>query len=262
MTGDGDTSLLRVRNASVALAGQPVLDSVDVSVAPGEIVTLIGPNGSGKTTLVRLALGLIVADSGTIHRARGLRIGYVPQVFSLDETLPLTTARLLALTGAGDRDRVREALEQVGASRLLDRPVQGLSAGETKRALLARALLRQPGLLVLDEPAASVDMTGQAEFYALLGRLRDATGCGILLVSHDLHLVMAATDTVVCLHHHVCCTGTPEAVTRHPEYLALFGPELAAGLAVYEHDHDHHLDLSGERIDDPHTDADAAPPHG
>ena len=120
MTGDGDTSLLRVRNASVALAGQPVLDSVDVSVAPGEIVTLIGPNGSGKTTLVRLALGLIVADSGTIHRARGLRIGYVPQVFSLDETLPLTTARLLALTGAGDRDRAREALEQVGASRLLE----------------------------------------------------------------------------------------------------------------------------------------------
>jgi zinc transport system ATP-binding protein len=243
------SALLTVRAASVSVGGFSVLQKVDLTVERSEIVSLIGPNGSGKTTLVRLALGLIDPDQGIASRVPGIVIGYVPQLFSVDETLPLTTARLLSMAG-GDRAQVEEALAEVGAAHLIRRPIQGLSVGETKRILLARALLRSPDLLVLDEPAAGVDMGGQAEFYGLLGKIRDRTGCGILLISHDLHFVMAATDKVVCLNHHVCCTGAPDAVTRHPEYIALFGPEMATGLAVYAHEHDHHHDISGEAVAD------------
>ncbi len=229
--------------------GQRLLEGVDLAVGPGEIVTLIGPNGAGKTTLVRLLLGLERPDGGRVTRRPGLRVGYLPQRLQVDPVLPLDVSRLLTLTRRADRAAQRAALAEVGVAHLLHSPVQRLSGGELQRVLLARALLADPELLVLDEPTTGIDFNGQAELYRLIARLRDRRGCAVLMVSHDLHLVMAATDRVVCLNRHVCCQGEPESVRIHPEYLALFGPRVAANLAIYAHHHDHAHDLSGAVAD-------------
>lgn len=241
--------LVEAKDVSVRLRGRLVLEGIDLTVSSGEIVTLIGPNGSGKTTLVRTVLGLLEPDQGRVVRAPGLSVGYVPQTLAIDDSLPLTVRRFLLLGGRAGEARLSGALAEVGADGLLDAPVQQVSGGQLKRILLARALLREPALLVLDEPGAGVDVTGQSAFYRLIRTIRDRHHCGILLVSHDLHLVMAATDRVVCLNRHVCCHGVPESVTRHPEYLALFGDAPVDGLAVYTHHHDHTHDLTGL----PHT---------
>ena len=226
----------------VAFGRAVALDDVSLAVRPGEIVTVIGPNGAGKTTLLRVALGLQRPDAGRLHRRAGLRFGYVPQRLAIDETLPLTVRRFLALSPRVPRD-LAAALAEVGAAYTLDLPVQTLSGGELQRVLLARALLHMPDLLVLDEPVQGVDIKGQAELFALICRVRDKRGCGVLLVSHDLHLVMAATDRVVCLNHHVCCSGHPEAVSRDPAYRELFGAAID-GFALYAHRHDHSHDLA------------------
>ncbi len=255
--GSGARRLLSVEGASVRIGGQTILDGVDLEVRRGEIVTLIGPNGSGKTTLVRLARGLLEAHAGRVTRAHGIRVGYVPQRLQVDPTLPVTVARFLLLGGGRDRRRLRHTLQEVGVAHLESAPLHALSGGEARRVLLARALLREPQLLVLDEPTAGVDLSGQSELYRLIHEIRDRHGCGVLLVSHDLHLVMAATDRVVCLNHHVCCVGRPEAVSRHPEYLALFGAPLREPLAVYTHRHDHRHDLAGNVEDVPAERGDA-----
>ena len=234
-------ALARVEDAVVRLGGRTVLDRVGVVVEPGRIVTVVGPNGAGKSTLVRVILGLLRPDEGAVERRPGLRVGYVPQRIAVDPVLPLSVRRFLTLGVKASRARVAAVLEEVGAGALLKSPVQSLSGGELQRVVLARALLRDPELLVLDEPVQGVDVTGQADLYALFNRLRDERGCGILMVSHDLHVVMAATDEVVCLNHHVCCSGHPETVSRHPAYLELF-PQAADALAVYTHDHDHRHD--------------------
>ncbi|MGE0734611.1 MAG: ATP-binding cassette domain-containing protein [Alphaproteobacteria bacterium] len=238
---------MTARDLSVAYGAHTVLDRIDLDVRRGEIVTLIGPNGSGKTTLVRAMLGLIEPASGRIDRAARLRIGYVPQRVVIDPVLPLTAGRFLAMTGSSPT-AIAAALAEVGASAVRERAVQNLSGGEFQRVLLARALLREPDLLVLDEPIQGVDITGQRDLFQLIKRIRDTRGCGILLVSHDLHLVMADTDIVVCLNRHICCTGAPEAVSRDPAYLALFGPQTAAALAVYTHHHDHSHAADGAPI--------------
>jgi len=239
-------ALIRLDGVAVSFNGQPVLDDVQLSVQPGEIVTLIGPNGAGKTTLVRVVLGLLQPDSGNVRRAPRLRIGYMPQKLELNAALPLTVQRFLALARPGLRvPELGDVLADVGAGHVLDTPVSRLSGGELQRVLLARALLREPELLVLDEPAQGVDITGQEELYSLITRVRDQRGLGVLMVSHDLHLVMAATDHVLCLNQHVCCEGHPEAVGAHPEYLRLFGMQGVKGLAVYSHHHDHHHDAHG-----------------
>jgi zinc transport system ATP-binding protein len=234
------TALVRVCEVSFGHAGQIVLDRVSLCVEPGRIVTVVGPNGAGKSTLVRIALGLIHPRSGTVERAAGLVVGYVPQRLDIEPTLPLSVRRFLAMAVPGTALGImQDALDRVRAGHVLDRQVGALSGGELQRVLLARALLRRPGLLVLDEPVGGVDMAGQAELYDLISAQARQTGCGILMVSHDLHVVMAATDEVVCLNRHVCCAGHPEMVSRHPEYLALFGPRVATSLAVYTHVHDH-----------------------
>ncbi len=244
------------RGVELVFAGNTVLSHVDLVVREGEIVTLIGPNGSGKSTLVRLVLGLLRPDSGRIYLRPDLRIGYMPQRLVIDDSLPLTVDRFLRLGGTAARPARLAALEETAVARLIDSPIQKISGGELQRVLLARALLREPDLLVLDEPAQGVDMTGQAELFKLITGIRDRRGCAVLMVSHDLHLVMASTDTVVCLNHHVCCTGHPETVTRHPAYIELFGPlatgELAVELAVYTHQHDHHHGPDGEVVSHDH----------
>lgn len=236
---DAPGLLVSARSLHLRLGGTTILENIDLQIAPKEILTLIGPNGAGKTTLVRVLLGLIPPDSGEVRRKEGLTIGYVPQNFEMDASLPLTVRRLLGLTQKPSRRRMEESLEEVGAENLLDHPVQSLSGGERQRVLLARALLRSPELLVLDEPIQSVDVAGQAELYRLITRIRDERGCGIMLISHDLHLVMAFTDRVVCINRHVCCSGHPEAVGAHPEFLTLFGAQAAETLAIYTHAHDH-----------------------
>ena len=234
-----DSALVAVRGVSLRFDSTLALDNVDLTVARGEIVTVIGPNGAGKSTLLRVALGLQRPNGGSVTRAPGLRIGFMPQRIAVDATLPLTVRRFLSLGGPVAAGRRRDVLDELGIGYLLDKPFQRVSGGEMQRVLLARAVLRAPDLLVLDEPAQNLDVGGQSEMYALIGALRDRLGCGVLMVSHDLHLVMAAADRVVCLNQHVCCTGHPHDVRGHPEYLALFPDEATAALGVYTHHHDH-----------------------
>jgi len=241
--------LVALEAITLALGGRTVLEGVGLVVKRREIVTLIGPNGAGKTTLVRIVLGLVAPDSGRVWRAPGLRVGYVPQRLAIDPVLPLTVRRLLALTHPVGDAAATAALAEVGVDYLAGFAVSDLSGGELQRVLLARALLRAPDLLVLDEPLQGVDVAGQTALFEVIAAVRHRHGCGVLLVSHDLHLVMAGTDQVVCLNRHVCCSGTPEAVSRHPAYAALLGPAAARSLAVYSHHHDHRHDLAGEVIE-------------
>ena len=241
-------ALIRLDQVSVTFAGQSTLERIDLQVRPGEIVTLIGPNGAGKTTLVRAVLGLLQPTSGSVWRRPKLRIGYMPQKLQVEQTLPLTVVRFLRLLPGVNRAKAQAALDEVGAAQVIDKPVQTISGGEMQRVLLARALLREPELLVLDEPVQGVDVAGQAELYRLITRLRDRHGCGVLMVSHDLHLVMSTTDQVVCLNHHVCCSGHPEQVSGDPAFIELFG-EHAPGLAIYHHHHDHAHTLHGEVVE-------------
>lgn len=240
------SSLLEVKSLHLSFGANKVLNNVDLCVTGAEIVTLIGPNGSGKTTLVRAALGLVNAQSGSIWRKPNLRIGYVPQSIKVDLALPLSVRRFVTLGPKVTAEDASQALEELQIRAMQDRPIQSLSGGEMRRVLLARALAQHPELLVLDEPTAGVDVGGQADLYALIEDLRSRHGCAVLLISHDLHLVMASTDRVVCLNRHVCCTGTPQDVAEHPEYLTLFGSQHKAQLALYTHHHDHHHDLHGD----------------
>jgi len=244
-----NTPLVGAAGLDLSLGGRRILAHVDVSIGPGEIITLIGPNGAGKSTLVRVLLGLLRPDHGKVVRRAGLRIGYLPQKFVIDAVLPLSVARLMTLTCRASRPEIEAALEETGVAHLIGAQVQTLSGGELQRALLARALLSNPGLLVLDEPVQGVDFGGQAELYRLIGDIRDRRGCAVLMVSHDLHLVMAQTDRVLCLNQHLCCAGTPAMVAKDPEYLRLFGPRAAQAFALYAHGphgHDHVHTLSGE----------------
>ena len=238
------TPLIEARHLSVAFGGANILDSVDLSVRAGEIVTLIGPNGSGKTTLVRALLGLVRPESGRVVRHTE-RIGYVPQGFARDRSLPLTALRFVMGFDCGTKLQAAEALARTGAAATTGRQLASLSGGEFARVSLARALLRKPELLVLDEPLAGVDIAGEASLYELISTMRDETGCGILLVSHDLHVVMASADHVVCINHHICCEGDARAVVHNPAFAQLFGPRVAEQLALYTHRHDHVHEPSG-----------------
>lgn len=244
--------LLQARDICFTRDGRRILDHIDFSLARGEIVTLMGLNGSGKTTLVKVLAGLLRPDSGVVTRAPGLRLGYCPQRVAVDGTIPMTARGFLSLTAAGGT--VLPALRRVGIAALADRRLAELSGGEFQRLLLARAILRKPDALILDEPMAGVDVAGQGELYELIPKLRDEYHCGVILVSHDIHVVMAATDRVLCVNHHICCSGRPETVAAHPEFVELFGDRAAKTLAVYKHRHNHSHDLHGDAHGDAHGD--------
>ena len=243
---DRGAPVLEMENVSFSRGGKVILNDISLSLSPGEIMTLIGPNGSGKTTLVKIALGLQQPDSGTVRLKRGVRIGYMPQRVVIDPVLPLTVRRFLSLGGLCKIGRRKAALEEVGAPHVIDSAVQSISGGEFQRVLLARAILREPDFLVLDEPVQGVDVTGQAALYDLISRIRKRYGCAVLMVSHDLHLVMAQTDSVICLNQHICCSGHPSVVSKDPAFIEMFGQEDADRLAVYHHHHDHVHKASGE----------------
>lgn len=232
-------SLIEARSLCVSLDGQVILHDIDLSLEPGEIVTIVGPNGSGKTTLLRALVGAVRPQSGTVTRAPGLRIGYVPQKLHLDPSLPLTVRSFLNLPRRVRDHDATEALAQTGAEGLLHRQMADLSGGQMQRILLARALLAQPQVLMLDEPTTGLDQPGSAAFYQLIERIARHTGCAVLMVSHELHVVMSASDRVICLNGHICCAGTPDHVSSAPAYRALFGSGTGGALALYRHDHDH-----------------------
>lgn len=234
-----NTPLLELENAGVHRAGRWLVRGVTMAVDPGEIVTLIGPNGSGKSTTAKMALGILSPTEGTARQRDRLRISYVPQKLAIDWTLPLSVQRFMHLTGKIGAQQVEEAMAATGVAHLAHAEVRNLSGGEFQRVLLARAMARKPDLLVLDEPVQGVDFTGEIALYDLIRKIRDDLHCGILLISHDLHVVMAATDRVICLNGHVCCSGSPTTVASSPEYKELFGARAASTLAVYEHSHDH-----------------------
>ncbi len=235
----GNDILVSLANAGVQRSGRWLVRGVEFSVSKGEIVTLIGPNGSGKSTSAKMAIGVVKPTEGVVARKAGLKVGYVPQKLSVDWTMPLSVRRLMTLTGPLAARDIDAALNATGIAHLANAEVQHLSGGEFQRALLARAIARKPDLLVLDEPVQGVDFSGEIALYDLIKNIRNSSNCGILLISHDLHVVMAETDTVICLNGHVCCRGTPQAVSQSPEYMRLFGGAAAKGLAIYSHHHDH-----------------------
>lgn len=229
-------NLLKITNACVNFSGRKVLDSVSLSIQENEIITIIGPNGAGKTTLVKIILGLQSPNSGILTRKSGISIGYMPQKLHIESSMPLSVYRFLSLSGAKISE-IDNSLRKTGVFSAKHSPLKSVSGGEMQRILLARALLCCPDLLVLDEPVQGVDINGQSELYHLISEIKCELNCSVLMVSHDLHLVMAATDKVICLNGHICCSGHPHQVTKHPAYLKLFGQKFEE-LAIYKHQHD------------------------
>ena len=235
-----------LKNAGVYRDNKWLIRGIDLTIKKGEIVTLIGPNGSGKTTTAKLVLGLLKPDEGINYKRKNLKIRYVPQQLSIDWTLPLNVRRFLSLTESINSQQAREAMELTKILHLENSDVRTLSGGEFQRVLLARAIASNPEFLVLDEPVRGVDFVGEVEIYNLINEIRDKFKCSILMISHDLHIVMAATDRVFCLNGHVCCSGTPKTVISSNEYKELFGDRAIPELAFYQHKHDHYHSLDGK----------------
>lgn len=236
--------LIKLNNAGVSRNGAWLVRNIDLELWRGEIITLIGPNGSGKSTTAKMALKILKPTEGTVLQAPHLRVGYVPQKLHFDQTMPISVARFMELTYPLKKQVIDDALSEVGALHLRSAQVLNLSGGELQRVMLARAAARKPDVLVLDEPLQGIDFTGEAELYELISHYRKRLNCGILLISHDLHVVMAASDKVLCLNGHICCSGKPEEVAMSEQYNALFsrnGKNVAA-LYHHNHDHNHHID--------------------
>lgn len=235
-------SLVSLNGVSLTYGGRTVLSNVDFQIHKGEIVTVVGPNGSGKSSLLRNVIGAVKPTVGSVSRKKGLRIGYVPQKLHIDPTLPLTVRRFLSLPKHVPDSIAEAALVQAGVAALSDRQMTNLSGGQFQRVLLARALLCKPDLLILDEATQGLDQPGSAAFYRQIEAVRQDIGCAVLMVSHELHVVMAASDRVICLNGHICCEGAPEHVASAPEYRALFGTGTHGALALYRHEHNHSHD--------------------
>jgi zinc transport system ATP-binding protein len=257
-------TLISADHICVRFGADEVLHDISLKVDPAEIVTILGPNGSGKSTLLRALLGIVPVAEGRIAREAGLRIGYVPQKLTIDRTLPITVRRFLSLPTRVTDQAAAEVLKRVGMKGSGPDQMTTLSGGQQQRVLLARALLNQPQLLMLDEPTQGLDQPGEAAFYRLIEEVRRDTGAAVLMISHDLHVVMAASDRVICLNGHICCEGTPRVVSNAPEYRALFGLGTQGALALYRHEHDHdHADgQPHQHHDHPHHDHDHEHGHG
>ncbi len=246
------TDLITATGLAIRHGRSEVLHGVNFRISRGEIVTIVGPNGSGKSSLLKALIGVLQPSSGTLKRAPGLRIGYVPQQLALDPTLPMTVRRFLDLPYPTPAAAAEAALEQAGCAGLGKRQLSDLSGGQLQRVMLARALLASPDLLILDEATQGLDQRGASDFYRRIEEARRDRGCAVLMVSHDLHVVMAASDRVICLNGHICCEGHPEQVASAPEYRALFGTGTQGALALYRHAHDHDHDHDHDDHDHSH----------
>lgn len=244
----GRTPLIDARGIYKRYGRRTVLAQIDLTVEPEEIVTVIGPNGSGKTTLLRVLLGLEQPTQGELIRRPGLRIGYVPQKIQFSPVLPFTVKYFLRLFSR-NRQQISAIVQELEIVNLLNRQVYTLSGGQLQRVMLAQALLNEPNLLMLDEPVQGVDFTGQARIYQLIKRVCRERKCAVVMVSHDLHMVMAGTDKVICLNQHICCHGTPQSVSKDPEFVEMFGKDVAGQIALYVHHHDHQHSLTGEVVE-------------
>jgi len=238
MNKENKKILLKVENASFSKNNKWLVKDVSLEVKQGEIVTLIGPNGSGKSTTAKIALGIYKDIEGKVKKFTN-KIGYVPQKISIDWTLPIRVIDFMSITNEPTDKQKSIALNLTGVEHLKNKSLSDLSGGEFQRVLIARAIAKQPELLVLDEPVQGVDFKGEIALYELIKKISEELNCGILLISHDLHVVMSATDFVVCLNGHVCCSGTPQAVAKNNEYKELFGDRASTILSLYEHKHDH-----------------------
>ena len=239
--------LIKISNLEVKYGSKFVLKNMNLSLKAGEIVTIVGPNGSGKTTLFKAIIGTVPVSKGTIEVKPNLRIGYVPQQLKIDQTLPITVERFLKLANINFEKSQDKTELILGSKDLLDVQINSLSGGEMQRVLLARALINDPQVLLLDEATRGLDQPGVATFYRKIENIRKSTNCAILMISHDLHVVMSSSDRVICVNGHICCQGTPEIVATSPEYQALFGGDVDGTFALYRHHHDHKHDSKLER---------------
>ena len=239
--------LIKISNLEVKYGSKFVLKNMNLSLKAGEIVTIVGPNGSGKTTLFKAIIGTVPVSKGTIEVEPNLRIGYVPQQLKIDQTLPITVERFLKLANINFEKSQDKTELILGSKDLLDVQINSLSGGEMQRVLLARALINDPQVLLLDEATRGLDQPGVAAFYRKIENIRKSTNCAILMISHDLHVVMSSSDRVICVNGHICCQGTPEIVATSPEYQALFGGDVDGTFALYRHHHDHKHDSKLER---------------
>ena len=233
-----NNGLLKVENAGVSINDKSLVKGVSFEIKQGEIVTLIGPNGSGKSTTAKIALGIYKKIDGKVKKYTD-KIGYVPQKISIDWTLPIRVLDFMTLTEELTQDQINIALNLTGVEHLKNKSLSNLSGGEFQRVLIARAISKKPELLVLDEPVQGVDFKGEIALYELIKQISEKMKCGILLISHDLHVVMSATDFVLCLNGHVCCSGAPHKVVKDSKYKELFGDRASNILSLYEHKHDH-----------------------
>jgi|TARA_B110000305_G_C19438335_1_gene640297 zinc transport system ATP-binding protein len=231
--------LIELNNCGVYRNEKWLVRGVSIKVYKGQIVTLIGPNGSGKSTTAKMALGILKPDEGKNLVQNDIKVSYVPQKISIDWSLPLRVIDFMNLIERHNLNNITETLSLTGIKHLLYDDVRNLSGGEFQRLLMARAIAKKPDFLVLDEPVQGVDYPGEIALYKTIQEIVKNLNCGILLISHNLHVVMSQTDHVVCLNGHVCCSGAPKSIVKEAEYIKLFGKNMDPTLAFYEHEHDH-----------------------
>jgi len=242
-------ALISAKNVSVLKHQKSILDNIDIQINKNDFITIIGPNGAGKTMLLKCLMGFYKPTSGRIERKEKLKIGYMPQSISIINTMPITVKDFITVRKEYDDISLNKVITEVSIGEIVNKQLSVLSGGEMQRVLLARSLLNNPDLLILDEPAQNLDISGQLNFYKLIQEIYSKRDISILMVSHDLHLVMISTKKVLCLYKHICCSGAPQQIAKDPEFLSMFGKDMANMMSIYQHSHDHNHDhnhLAGE----------------
>jgi len=242
-------ALISAKNVSVLKHQKSILDNIDIQINKNDFITIIGPNGAGKTMLLKCLMGFYKPTSGRIERKEKLKIGYMPQSISIINTMPITVKDFITVRKEYDDISLNKVITEVSIGEIINKQLSVLSGGEMQRVLLARSLLNNPDLLILDEPAQNLDISGQLNFYKLIQEIYSKRNISILMVSHDLHLVMVSTKKVLCLYKHICCSGAPQQIAKDPEFLSMFGKDMANMMSIYQHSHDHNHDhnhLAGE----------------